>query len=81
MDDLIGIALKALRDTLPPDADPGLNKMNTAVGYLSKDTPFIVIEDEAMIQTYLDRLPPLAVRSAAAAPAADDTAMNVDDGN
>lgn len=74
---LLEHALRALRDTLPPDASPGLTAQNTAIGILgpmdveSEDGQVIVggkvmfrmIEDEKEIQALLDSLPPLTQRS------------------
>lgn len=62
IDDLIGHALRALRDTLPPDA-PALSGHNTAIGWLGAGLPFRIVEDEAEVQQLLDRLPPLPQRA------------------
>lgn len=82
VEELIVHAMQALRDTLPPDASPGLTGQNTAIGLVGKDAPFKVEEDEAQIQTWLDKLPSLPQRAepaetaaAAGAPAAE---MHVD---
>jgi 20S proteasome subunit alpha 6 len=58
LEELISHALRALRDTLPPDATPGLTAQNTAVGFLGPDLPFKVVDDETQIQQWLDSLPP-----------------------
>lgn len=57
LDELIVFALRALRDTLPPDSTPGLTAQNCAVGYLGIGTPFRVIENEDEIKGWLDKLP------------------------
>jgi 20S proteasome subunit alpha 6 len=56
-DELILHALRALRDTLPPDAPP-LTGLNTAIGFVGEDTPFSVVEEEEAVQVWLDKLPP-----------------------
>lgn len=54
-------ALKALRDTLPPDAPP-LTAQSTALAYLGADIKFTIVEDKVQLQTWLDKLPPLPSR-------------------
>lgn len=56
-------SLKALRDSLP--ADSSLTAQNCSFGYLSKDKAFEVIEDEQVIQSYLDKLPAVVSRVSA----------------
>lgn len=68
LNELISFALRALRDTLPPDVTPGLTAQNTAIGFLGLDSsfvPFKIIEDEVQIQAWLEALPPLSQRSLA----------------
>lgn len=60
--ELIGHALCALRDTLPPDAPP-LTPQNTALGYLGEGVKFRIIDGEAELQSWLDKLPSLPQRS------------------
>ena len=57
--------MKAIRDSLP--ADSVLTAQNCSFGYLSKGKSFEVIDDEATIQSFLDKLPPLIIRSVEAA--------------
>ena len=64
LDELVIHALRALRDTLPPDAPP-LTGLNTAIGFVGKDAmPFCVVEEEAEVQAWLDKLPPPPARPA-----------------
>jgi len=83
LEDLVIHGLRALRDTLPPDATPGLTSQNCAVGFLGKDVSFKVIEDEAELQSLLDKLPPLPQRTVTtmeSEPSAPSTeAMDVED--
>ena len=63
LEDVILHSLKALRDSLP--ADSVLTAQNCSFGYLSKAKPFEVIEDEQIIQAYLDKLPVVVSRVSA----------------
>ena len=63
MEDVIFHALKAIRDSLP--ADSSLTAQNCSFGFLSKDKAFEVVEDEQVIQSYLDKLPAVVSRSVA----------------
>ena len=63
-------ALTALRETLPPDFEPGLTPQNTAIGYLGIGSPFRIIENEEEIKAHLDKLPPRLERSSVPAAAA-----------
>ncbi len=66
LDDLIRAALMALRDTLPPDAAPGLTGQNTAIGWLGEGgLAFASLDDEAAVQALLDGLPPVVARPTA----------------
>jgi len=53
LDKLIEHALLALRDTLP--AEDNLNKKNTTIAIVGKDTPFKSMDDDE-VQPYLDRI-------------------------
>lgn len=61
MEDVILHSLKAIRDSLP--ADSALTAQNCSFGYLSKGKAFEVVEDEATIQSFLDKLPAVISRS------------------
>lgn len=63
LEDVILHSFKAIRDSLP--ADSSLTAQNCSFGYLSRDKPFQVVEDEALIQSYLDKLPAVISRSVA----------------
>ncbi len=65
LESLVAIALGALRDTLPPDASPGLTAQNTAVGYVSATSGAFVVCDEASVASYLSLLPAPASTAAA----------------
>ena len=66
--------MKAIRDSLP--ADSVLTAQNCSFGYLSKGKSFEVIDDEATIQSFLDKLPPLIIRSVEAAQEAEETVIS-----
>ncbi len=71
LDELIMHALRALRETLPPDAPP-LTAQNTALGYLGADVrEFSIVEEEAALRAWLDKLPPPPQRSEAASASAE----------
>ncbi|VDM44993.1 unnamed protein product [Toxocara canis] len=53
IDQLVELALLALRDTLP--AEDNLSKKNTTIAIVGKDTPFRVMDDDD-VQPYLDRI-------------------------
>lgn len=72
LEELLVHALHALRDTLPPDANPGLTAQNCALGYLGADQMFTVIEDETTLQGLLAKLTPYPDRPPAAASGDDD---------
>lgn len=73
LDDLIVHALRALRETLPPDQQPGgLTAQNTAIGYLGRDQSFREISNEEEVKLWLDKLPPIAARSVSTAAATDE---------
>lgn len=61
MEEVILHSLKAIRDSLP--ADSVLTAQNCSFGYLSKGKAFEVVEDEATIQSFLDKLPAVISRS------------------
>lgn len=61
MEDVILHSLKAIRDSLPTDS--ALTAQNCSFGYLSKGKAFEVVEDEATIQSFLDKLPAVISRS------------------
>ena len=61
LEDVILHALKAIRDSLP--ADSVLTAQNCSFGFLSKGKVFEVVEDEAKIQSFLDKLPAVISRS------------------
>lgn len=63
LEEVILHALKAIRDSLP--ADSSLTAQNCSFGFLSKGKAFEVVEDEEMIQSYLDKLPAVISRSVA----------------
>lgn len=67
LEELILHALKALRETIPPDSQPGLTAQNTAIGFLGKDLSFRELGKEEDIQIWLDRLPPMPTRPMGAA--------------
>ena len=46
-------------------ADSSLTAQNCSFGFLSKDKAFEVVEDEQVIQSYLDKLPAVVSRSVA----------------
>lgn len=73
LDELILHALKALRETIPPDSQPGLTAQNTAIGFLGKDLAFCELSKEEDVQVWLDRLPPLPTRPTGAPAAVGDT--------
>ena len=56
-DELIHHALLAIRDTLPMDANT-LTPGAISIGVVGKDQEFVVIEDEGVIKTFIDKLPP-----------------------
>jgi len=72
LEGLIMHALMALRETLPPDFEPGLTPQNTAVGHLGIDVPFRIIESEEEIRAHLDKLPPPPARPSAEAAVAEE---------
>ena len=74
MEEVILHALKAIRDSLP--ADSVLTAQNCSFGYLSKNKPFQLVEDEVEIQSFLDKLP--AVISRSVEPEQSPAAMDVD---
>ena len=61
LEDVILHALKAIRDSLP--ADSSLTAQNCSFGFLSKNKAFEVVDDEQVIQSYLDKLPAVVSRS------------------
>lgn len=62
LEELVIHALRALRDTLPPDAPP-LTAQSTALGYLGADAKeFTIVEDEEKLRGWLDKLPALPQR-------------------
>lgn len=61
LDELIGHALGALRDTLPPDAPP-LTAQNTALGYLGEGVKFRIVEETEELESWLAKLPALPQR-------------------
>lgn len=63
LEEVILHALKAIRDSLP--ADSALTAQNCSFGFLSKGKAFEVVEDDQMIQSYLDKLPAVISRSVA----------------
>ncbi|EOD17162.1 hypothetical protein EMIHUDRAFT_118695 [Emiliania huxleyi CCMP1516] len=80
LDELIGHALLALRETVGSSGE--LTSSNVAVGYVSQDTPFTILEDEA-VAAHVDAVkkPEEGAPAAAAAgdaPAADPPAMETD---
>lgn len=66
MDEIIVHGLRALRDSLPSDAT--LTAQNCSFAYISKGKSFTLVEDEATIQSYLDKLPPVPARQVSASP-------------
>lgn len=78
LDSVILHSLRAIRDSLPSDS--ALSAQNCSFGFLSRDRPFEMVEDEGRIQSYLDQLPPLQTRSAATEELAraDGDGMDVD---
>jgi len=80
LDELIGHALLALRETVGSSGE--LTSSNVAVGYVSQDTPFTILEDDA-VAAHVDAVkkPEEGAPAAAAAgdaPAADPPAMETD---
>lgn len=63
LDELIIHVLRALRDSLPTDAT--LTSQNCSYAFVSKNKNFTLVEDEASIQAYLDKLPPFVARTVA----------------
>ncbi len=72
LEELILHALKALRETIPPDSQPGLTAQNTAIGFLGKDLSFCELDKEEDIQAWLDRLPPMPQRPTGTSAAAGE---------
>lgn len=80
LDELILHALKALRETIPPDAQPGLTAQNTAIGFLGKDLSFRELNEEEDVQKWLDKLPPMPTRPTGASTAVGDATAGGDEG-
>lgn len=61
VDDVILHALKAISDSIPTGST--LSAQNCSIGVVTKSQPFELIDDEARIQTYLDKLPVAVTRT------------------
>lgn len=57
LEQLIIWALQALRDTLPPDAQPGLNGSNCSIGFVGEGSNWTILDEEEGVSEYLNKLP------------------------